>query len=118
MGRVILNEIRVYAFHGCMDEEERIGSDYIVNLEVEANMDLAAKSDKLDNAVDYVTLNAIVKEEMSIRSKLLEHVAQRIIDRVLVLFPKVDDVVVCVAKQNPPIGGDVKEVSVCLKGRR
>ena len=33
MGKVILNDIRVYAFHGCMEEERRIGSDYIVNME-------------------------------------------------------------------------------------
>ena len=89
MGKVILNDIRVYAFHGCMEEEKRIGSDYIVNLEVETDMQKPAESDLLEDAVDYVLLNAIVKEEMSIRSRLLEHVAQRIIDRILEEFPKV-----------------------------
>ena len=116
MGKIILNEIRVYAFHGCMEEEKRVGSDYIVNLEVEANMESAARSDALEDAVDYVKLNAIVKEEMSVRSKLLEHVAQRIIDRIIEQFPKIMGVVVSVAKQNPPIGGDVREVCVRLKG--
>ena len=47
MGKVILNDIRVYAFHGCIDEEEKIGSDYIVKLEAEADMDLAAATDRL-----------------------------------------------------------------------
>lgn len=116
MGKVILNDIRVYAFHGCMEEEERIGSDYIVNLEVETDMQKPAESDLLEDAVDYVLLNAIVKEEMSIRSRLLEHVAQRIIDRILEEFPKLKGIEVSVAKQNPPIGGDVREVCVCLKG--
>ena len=54
MGKVILNDIRVYAFHGCMEEEERIGSDYIVNLEVETDMQKPAESDLLEDAVDYV----------------------------------------------------------------
>lgn len=116
MGKVILNNIRIYAFHGCMDEEERIGSDYIVNLEVETDMVQPSKSDLLEDAVDYVSLNAIVKEEMSIRSKLLEHVSQRIMDRILKEFPEVEGVMVSVAKQNPPIGGDVGEVCVRLKG--
>ena len=116
MGKLILNEIRVYAFHGCMEEEKRIGSDYIVNLEVETDMFNPAKSDDIGDAVDYVILNKIVKEEMSVRSKLLEHVAQRIIDRVLKQFSEVENVVVSVAKQNPPLGGDVGEVCVCLKG--
>lgn len=116
MGKVILTDIRIYAFHGCMGEEERIGSDYIVNLEVEADMKKASATDALVDAVDYVNLNTIVKEEMSVRSKLLEHVGQRIIDRILKQFPEVLSVEVSVAKQNPPIGGDVGEVCVCLKG--
>ena len=115
MGKIILNEIRVYAFHGCM-EEEKIGSDYIVNLEVETDMINPAKTDDIVDAVDYVSLNKIVKEEMSVSSKLLEHVAQRIIDRVLKQFSEVESIEVSVAKQNPPIGGDVGEVCVRLKG--
>ena len=71
MGKIILNEIRVYAFHGCMEEEKRIGSDYIVNLEVETDMINPAKTDDIVDAVDYVSLNKIVKEEMSVSSKLL-----------------------------------------------
>ena len=116
MGKVILKDIRVYAFHGCMEEEELIGSDYIVNLEVETDMHQPAYSDLLEDAVDYVQLNSIVKEEMLIRSRLLEHIAQRIIDRILKQFPMVKNVEVKVAKQNPPIGGDVREVCVCIKG--
>ena len=99
-----------------MDEEELIGSDYIVNLEVKIDMIEPSKSDSLEDALDYVSLNAIVKEEMSIRSKLLEYVARRIIDRILKQFPKVGGVIVSVSKQNPPIGGDVGEVCVRLKG--
>ncbi len=112
----MVNDIKVYAFHGCMEEEGRIGSDYIVNLEVEVDMVKPAKSDTLEDAVDYVSLNKIVKEEMLVPSKLLEHVAQRIIDRILKQFPGVVSVEVSVAKQNPPIGGDVSEVCVRLKG--
>ena len=116
MGKIILKDIKVYAFHGCMEEEELIGSDYIVNLEVETDMHQPAYSDLLEDAVDYVQLNAIVKEEMLIRSRLLEHIAQRIIDRILKQFPMVKNVEVKVAKQNPPIGGDVREVCVYIKG--
>lgn len=118
MGKVILKNVRIYAFHGCMDEEEKIGSDYIVNLEVDAPMDVASETDRLGDAVDYVTLNTIVKEEMSVRSKLLEHLAQRIIKRIMDRFEEVTCAKVSVAKQNPPIGGDMDEVSIQLKEKR
>ena len=118
MGSVILNDIRIYAFHGCMEEEARIGRDYIVNIEVETNMEEASRSDDLDDAIDYVKLLDVVKNEMLIRSKLLEHVAQRIIDQVMKNFTRVDTVYITVAKQNPPIKGDIREVSIRLKKQR
>ena len=118
MGKVILKNIRIYAFHGCMEEEEKIGSDYILNLEVDAPMGVASRTDELEDAVDYVSLNAIVKEEMSVRSKLLEHVAQRIVDKIMGQFDEVESVEVSVAKQNPPIGGDMDEVCIRLKEER
>jgi len=118
MGKVILKNIRIYAFHGCMEEEEKIGSDYILNLEVDAPMGVASRTDELEDAVDYVSLNAIVKEEMSVRSKLLEHVAQRIVDKIMGQFDEVESVEVSVAKQNPPIGGDMDEACIRLKEER
>ncbi len=118
MGIIRLKNVRVYASHGCLKEETIIGSDYTVQLEVAANLQASAKSDNLSHTVDYVHLNAIIKEEMAIPSKLLESVAKRINARVLNELQLVDRVQVCVAKINPPIGGDVAEVEVCLETKR
>ena len=112
MGRIYLKNIRLYAFHGCMDEEEKIGSDYVVNLEINTDLNLSSQSDNLKDTVDYVSLHAIVKEEMSIRSKLLEKVADRILKRILKDHRQVIHVRVKVAKINPPISGNVDEVAI------
>ena len=95
-----------------MIEEKKIGSDYIVNLTVNADLSLSSVTDKLEDTVDYVTLLAIVKKEMSIRSKLLENVVDRIVKQILNDFPKVNKINVSVSKRNPPIGGNVEEVCV------
>ena len=95
-----------------MIEEEKIGSDYIVNLTVKADLSLSSVTDKLEDTVDYVSLLAIVKKQMSIRSKLLENVVDRIINQVFNDLPKVSQVTVSVPKRNPPIGGSVEEVCV------
>lgn len=118
MGKINLNNIRVHAKHGCLKEESIIGSDYRVDLEVSANLSNPAKSDTLDDTVDYVHLNKIVKEEMQIKSKLLEHVAKRILDRVFSELPMVDTSLITVSKINPPIGGDVESVSVTLSKQK
>lgn len=95
-----------------MIEEEKIGSDYIVNLTVKTDLSLSSVTDKLEDTVDYVSLLAIVKKQMSIRSKLLENVVDRIINQVFNDLPKVSQVTVSVSKRNPPIGGCVEEVCV------
>ena len=115
MGKIKLKNIRVYAYHGCLVEESRIGSDYIVNLEVEADLSKPSKSDTLADTVDYVHLQKIVLKEMAVRSKLLEHVAERIIDSILKEVQMVNKIKVSVSKKNPPIGGDVAEVTVTMK---
>jgi|SRR5690554_1342114 len=118
MGVIHLKDIRVYSYHGCLMEEAAIGSEYLVNLKVWTNLMPSALSDELTDTVDYVLLNRIVKEEMAVRSKLLEHVNKRIIDRVLKEAKPVNKIWVSVAKVNPPIGGDVAEVSVSMEVER
>jgi dihydroneopterin aldolase len=118
MGIIQVNNIKLYAYHGCLDEEAKIGSEYNVDLEIKANLQKSAESDELIDTVDYVHLNFIVKEEMAIRSKLLEHVAQRILNRIFNELVTVKKAKVSVAKINPPIGGNVKEVVIVLSKKR
>ncbi|MDD7915366.1 dihydroneopterin aldolase [Polaribacter ponticola] len=118
MGIIQVNNIKLYAYHGCLDEEAKIGSEYKVDVEVKADLRKSAKSDDLLDTVDYVHLNHIVKEEMGIRSKLLEEVAQRILDRFFKEIRMIRRAKVSVAKINPPIGGNVEEVVIILTKKR
>ena len=112
MGIIKLKNIRTFSYHGCLVEEGKIGSDYRVDLEVKTDLKLSAKTDNLQDTVDYVLLNKIVVDEMAIRSHLLEHVAQRIIDKIMLESKTVNYVKVAVSKINPPIGGDVEMVTI------
>ena len=112
MGTIRLQNIRTFSFHGCLNEEASIGSDYQIDLEVKCNLKQSSQSDELKDTVDYVYLNKIVVEEMAIRSKLLEHVAHRIITRIFSEIPSVSRILLAVSKLNPPIGGDVEAVTI------
>ena len=118
MGIIKVENIRLFANHGCLEEEEKIGSDYRVDVKIKADLAKSTKSDELEDTVDYVHLNLIVKEEMAIRSKLLEHVADRIITRIFSEIPMVSMANVDVSKINPPIGGNVEMVTVSLSRKR
>lgn len=118
MGIIKVENIRVFAHHGCLAEETKIGSDYRVDLEVEANLMTSANTDELSDTVDYVFLNKIVREEMAQPSKLLETVAKRILDRIFSEDTMVSKATVSVSKINPPIGGDVEIVTIKMKQKR
>lgn len=118
MGIIKVENIRVFAYHGCLKEETKIGSDYRVDLEVKANLQPSSKSDKLSDTVDYVFLNRIIKEEMAIASHLLETVAKRILNRIFNEDAMVKKATVWVSKLNPPIGGDVQRVTIKMTDKR
>ena len=112
MGTIQLTNIRVYAYHGCLSEETKIGSDYLVNVSVKADLSKSSVTDALEDTVDYVFLNQVVKEEMAIPAKLLETVCHRILQRFLAESKLIIEATVAVSKLNPPIGGDVEMVTV------
>lgn len=118
MGKIKVENIRVFAYHGCLKEETKIGSDYRVDLEVEANLQTSSKTDALSDTVDYVFLNRIIKEEMDIASQLLETVAKRILNRIFNEDKLVKKATVWVSKINPPIGGDVAKVTIKMTNKR
>ena len=118
MGIIKVENIRVFAHHGCLKEETIIGSDYRVDVVVEADLETPAKSDLLEDTVDYVFLNAVIKEEMATPSKLLEAVAERIINKIMLGSYLVHKATVSISKINPPIGGDVERVTVILSKQR
>jgi len=118
MGTIKIKNIRLYAYHGCLDEEGKIGSEYRVDVSVKTDLSSSAKSDALEDTVDYVHLNKIVKHEMAIRSKLLETVAENILSRIMKELPQVKKAIVEVSKINPPIGGNVAQVTIKMSKKK
>ena len=115
---VKVENLKIYAYHGCMKEEKVIGSDYIVNITAVCFVNKEVFQDVIKGTVDYVDLARIAKEEMSIRAKLLEVVVKRIIDRSFKEIMVLNKISVTVSKINPPINADVEAVSVTMAEER
>ncbi len=110
-----VNGIKVYAYHGCLPEEGKIGGHYMVDVHITTNFTAAAQEDDLSKTIDYVYVNKVVHEEMSIPSKLIEHVGQRIIDRLKNDLNSIHQLKVKVVKITPPINGDVDNVAIIIE---
>ena len=113
MGQIRLNGMEFYAYHGCYSEERLIGNQFIVDIAMNTDMKKPATTDNLCDALNYADVYEIVKQEMEIRSYLLENACKRIIDRLFEKFHQLKRVEVCIAKMHPPVGGRVHSVSVC-----
>ena len=101
-----------YAYHGCFEEEQKIGTWFNVDLSLEVDTSKAEKSDNIEDTVNYQSVYQVVKEQMMIPSHLLENVARRILDAIGKNFPAVSYAWVKVKKMNPPLGGVMESVSV------
>lgn len=116
MGLIEVKGIRVYAYHGCLSEEGRIGGHYQVDVAVEGDLARAERTDKLMDTIDYSRVTAIVLEEMGIRSHLIEHVAARILDKLKLEWPHGFTWRVRLEKEHPPIAGAVDRVVYTVEG--
>ena len=115
MGLIQIENMEFYAFHGHYREEQIVGSKFLVDLTIEADMSVPASSDNLRDAINYQVAYQLVKEEMKKKSKLLENIAKRILDTVYDNFPDIGRATVKISKMNPPVGGGrIEKVSVTL----
>ena len=112
MGQIQLNGMEFYAYHGCYQEEQLMGNNFIVDITLDVDMEKASISDNLSDALNYAEVYELAKQEMAIRSHLLEHVCRRILDRLFEHFQELKQAEVCVAKLNPPINGQLRSVVV------
>ena len=117
MALITVEGIRLYAYHGHLPGEAKLGGHFIVNVWVTADTSEVEKTDELNDTVDYAKIIAIVKEQMAIRSDMIEHPAKRIVDAILPLH-KVQKVKVEVEKIAPPIDATFDKISVTIKGEQ
>jgi dihydroneopterin aldolase len=110
-----LHDMRFYAYHGVMEQERRVGGQYLVTLCVKSDLSRAVVSDSVADTVNYAALYEVVAREMAQPSQLLEHVAGRVAQRVLDDFPQVEQLSIRITKCNPPMGADCQGASVTLE---
>ena len=109
---ILLENLRFYAYHGVAPQEMTVGNEYTVSLRLKTDITRAMSSDDVADTVNYAEIYQAVKSEMDVPSKLLEHVAGRIVCRLFKDFPTVEHVDLKLFKRNPPMGADIETAGV------
>lgn len=115
MSKIFLEDVKIYAYHGVLPEENIIGTYYILNTEIHTDLWDAAESDDLNDTISYADINKIIHDEMKIQSKLLEHVAGRIITKINEKFSQISYIKLRITKTSPPMKGEMKGASIELE---
>lgn len=108
MVKVALEGAEFFAYHGFYPEEQLLGTRFVVDIEVVFSNAYDFNDDKIGNTVNYEDLYAIAKTEMQHPRKLIETVAQAIIDRIIAKYPHIKVASVILKKAHPALGGPVK----------
>lgn len=114
-GVIELEEMEFYAYHGCFREENVVGNRFLVNISIRTDMSIPMQTDNIGDALNYVKVYELVRNEMQQTSNLLEHVTARVIDSLQRHFSEIEWVRVKISKMNPPMGGQMRNVSVTLE---
>jgi dihydroneopterin aldolase len=110
----------LFGTHGANPEERTLGQRFTVDLSYWLDIGEAARTDRLEGTVSYSAIYKLVRAEVEGEpSTLLEHLAGRILDRVLQFDPRITRARVEVGKPSPPLKGSTTvEVSVVLERSR
>ena len=111
---ITLDNLRFYAYHGAEPQEAIVGAWYTVSISMNADVTAAIQNDDLNATINYAKVTEVVKQQMQIRSALLEHVAGRIAKSLLDSFSNLKTVTVTVSKENPPVGCPCSKSSFSL----
>lgn len=111
---IYLKEIRCYAYHGVAPQENLIGNEYVIDLKLKVDISRASQTDDVEDTVSYADVHELVKTEMAISSKLLEHVGGRIATKLFEVFPTIEEIKLRLSKRNPPMGADIDAAGIEL----
>ena len=110
-----LSDMHFYAYHGCLPTENVIGTDYIVNLKIGLDLSKAMESDDLKDTINYQIIYDLIEKEIHQQSKLIEHVAGRIVKVLHQHFPQITSLKLKLSKTNPPLGGEVASADIIVE---
>ncbi len=113
---IFLIGMRFYAYHGCFEEEQKIGTHFIADVTLTYDAEAAVAGDDVEKSVNYQLVYKTIQRVMDEPRHLIETVADHIVREIKRDFPQVQKVTVKLCKLNPPLDGKTEYVAVQMEG--
>ena len=108
--------MRFYAYHGCFEEEQKIGTHFVMDVSLTYDAAAAVADDDVEKSVNYLLVYKTIQKVMDEPRHLIETVADHIVQEIKSDFPQVQHVTVKLCKLNPPLDGKTEYVAVQMEG--
>ncbi len=119
MDKIIINGLKIFAYHGVNPEETQFGQHFVLDITAQADILRPCQTDSIDHTVSYAAIIKAVKKTMAEKNcKLLEHAAQRVADCLFEQFPRIQALKITLKKPDAPINGDFEYVAVEIERKR
>lgn len=102
--RIILKDLGFYGYHGVFAEEAKLGQRFFIDLELGTDLTAPAETDRLSAGISYADIYDVVKLTFEARRmKLLEAVANNIVEALFQSFQGVNWIILRIRKPEAPI---------------
>ncbi|WP_239619020.1 dihydroneopterin aldolase [Cohnella mopanensis] len=119
MDRMQLKRMVFYGYHGVFPEENKLGQKYYVDLDMRMDLTRAARSDDVNDTVNYAEIHSLVKGIVEGKPvKLIEALTENIASALLGTYTSIIKATVSVTKPNPPFDITFDGVTVELRRQR
>jgi len=120
MDKILLRNMKFFAYHGVLPEEQANGQNFYVDVEMILDLKKAGNSDALEDSVDYSGVYALVRDTVeNNKFRLIEKLAHGISREIMSRYEKIVQITIRVRKPEAPIDGQLDyaevEITRCRK---
>ncbi len=115
IGKLKINDIKAYGYHGTHPAERDLGQVYYINMEIYFDAELACTTDKIENTINYVEIYKITKEIVeTTQCHLIEQLAYTLVNNIISKYNNIIKLVVSIKKEKIPVNADLQSVEFIL----
>lgn len=119
MDKIIVKNLKVFAYHGVNPEEKIDGQNFIFDIEAFLNLNKPCTTDNVDDTVSYAKIiKSVIRIATAEKYDLLERVAQVVSDGLFSDFPSIEHLKIVLKKPEAPIKADFEYVAVEIERDR
>jgi 7,8-dihydroneopterin aldolase/epimerase/oxygenase len=117
--RIVLKDLQVFAHHGVLAEEKKLGQRFAVDVTAFLDLGPAGRSDDYKETVCYDALTKLVLETVTTRRfYLIEAAAEAVAAAILSAFPPIERVIIEIRKPAAAIDAVFDHVGVVIERSR